>query len=287
MSLTSRVTFVVAVPNRDIIDRNFLASPCLARPHDHQILVQENFPCAGKAYNQGIAQAENDLIVFCHSDILLPEGWLEQLQESIDWLDANDPNWGVLGVYGKTQDGRGWGHVYSSGRGIIGEPVGQPVPIQTLDEIVLILRKSSGLRFDEALPHFHFYGTDICLRAAKAGMTSYTISAFCIHNTHQNLILADEFYECCWYMRRVWWSALPIQTTCIRVTRWGVPIFGRRLREFYLRRIRHKEFGGTRLQDPSPLLTEFAGEGRTPTSTLSAEIRKGGGVPSPPRRKIP
>ena len=69
--------------------------------------------------------------------------------------------------------------------------------VQTLDEIVLILKKSSGLRFDDSLPHFHFYGTDICLRAAQRGMRSYAISAFCVHNTHQTLVLPEEFYECC------------------------------------------------------------------------------------------
>jgi glycosyltransferase involved in cell wall biosynthesis len=260
MSLTSRVTFVVAVPNRQIIDRNFLISPCLAYPHSHQILVQENFACAGKAYNQGIDMAENDLVIFCHSDILLPQGWLDELQKAIDRLEIVDPNWGVLGVSGKTQDGRGWGHVYSSGRGIIGAELEQPVPIQTLDEIVLILRKSSALRFDEAMPHFHFYGTDICLRAAKLGRKSYAVSAFCIHNTHQNLILSDEFYECCRYTKRIWKDALPIQTTCVRITRSGIPVLARRVKEFYLRHIRHKEFGGTRLQDPSPLLREFAGK---------------------------
>jgi hypothetical protein len=177
----------------------------------------------------------------------------------LDDLAAADPNWGVLGSYGKTQDGRGWGHVYSSGREVIGEPLRRPVVVQTLDEIVLILRKSSGLRFDDSLPHFHFYGTDICLSAAKKGMKSYAISAFCVHNTHQTLVLPKEFYECCRHIKRVWKDCLPIQTTCIRITKFNFPLYNRQLRELYLRYIRRRECGGTRVQDPLPLLKEFLG----------------------------
>lgn len=254
----SRITFVIAVNDRELFEHNFLASPCLAQLKDHEILVQEKFSSAAKAYNDAIDRAAHDLIVFCHQDILLPESWPSQLESALRYLESHDPNWGVLGSYGKTQDGRGWGHVYSSGRDVIGEPFEQPVVIQTLDEIVLILRKSSGLRFDDSLPHFHFYGADICLRAASRGLKSYAISTFCIHNTHQYLVLPKEFYECSSHIKRVWKNFLPIQTTCIRITRFDLPVYSRRLREFYLRHIRRKEWGGRRVQDPIALLDEFA-----------------------------
>jgi glycosyltransferase involved in cell wall biosynthesis len=255
---TDRITFVVPVKSRDeILENNFLASPCLRAPHNHQILVQEGFTSAAKAYNEAIDKSLNDLIVFCHQDIVLPEKWLLQLRESLDFLEATDPKWGVLGSYGKTQDGRGWGHVYSSGRNVIGEPLKQPVPIQTLDEIVLILRKSTGLRFDYHLPHFHLYGADICLRALTMGMKSYAISAFCVHNTQQYLILPEEFYECCEHIKRVWKAYLPIQTTCLRITKSNAPLYSRKLREAYLRYIRQKELGGTRVQNPLPFLEKF------------------------------
>jgi len=248
----------VAVNNREIFDSNFLASPCLREPHPHQILVQEGFQSATQAYNDAIAKSSNDLIIFCHQDILLPENWFSLLDRALGELQTTDPKWGVIGPYGKTQDGRGWGHVYSSGRNVIGEPFERPIPIQTLDEIVLILRKSSGLRFDEHLPHFHFYGADICLRAAKMGMKSYAISAFCIHNTVQPLVLPREFYDCCKYVRREWSAYLPIQTTCVRITKSNFPLLRRRLKEAYLRYIRHKVLGGARVQNSRELLEHLA-----------------------------
>src|SRR5690242_9175616 len=123
MSAGNSITFVSAVNDRQLFTRNFLASPCLSQREQYQILVQENFKSAAQAYNDAIDRATNDFIVFCHQDILLPETWLSQLRSALDQLERTDPNWGVLGSYGKTQDGRGWGHVYSSGRGVIGEPL--------------------------------------------------------------------------------------------------------------------------------------------------------------------
>ena len=258
MPSTKAISFAVAVNNQQVFESNLLASPCLREPHHHEILVQRNFDSAAKAYNDAIDKSKNDLLVFVHQDIILPAAWLSQLERALDYLAAHDPGWGVLGCYGLSP--APWGHVYSSGRGVIGEPFERPTPIRVLDEIVLILRKSSGLRFDEQLPHFHLYGTDICLAAAKLGMKSYAISAYCIHNTQQTLVLPKEFYECYKYIKRVWKDCLPIQTTCIRITGSDLPMYRRRLDEVFLRYIRRKEIGGRRTKNVQQLLVEFGGE---------------------------
>src|SRR4051794_5745825 len=109
MSAPTPITFVIAVNDRKLFELNFMASPCLGCPPTHEILVQEGFRSAAKAYNDAIERAANDLIVFCHQDILLPTQWISQLDAAIRQLDVQDPNWGVLGTYGKTRDGRGWG----------------------------------------------------------------------------------------------------------------------------------------------------------------------------------
>lgn len=262
MSATRGITFAIAVNNREILESNFLASPCLRLSNNHQILAQENFGSAATAYNDAIDRSFNDLIVFCHQDVIFPEAWLSQLEHALEYLETKDPGWGVLGCYGKTADGSGWGHVYSSGRGIIGMPFDHPIAVQTLDEIVLILRKSSGLRFDERLPHFHLYGTDICLAAKKRGMKSYAIPAFCIHNTEQMLVLPKEFYDCCRHIRRVWKEYLPIQTTCITITRFNIPVYRRRLKEAYLLYVRRKKVGAFRVKSIQRILAELASVSR-------------------------
>jgi hypothetical protein len=249
------VTFVIAVNNREIYEANFLASPCLRGPHNHQILVQESFASAAKAYNEAIDRSVNDLIIFAHQDIMLPESWLSHLEHTLDRLQKIDPRWGVLGCWGATVKPEAHGHIYYLG--VLGKPFEDPAPVQTLDEIVLILRKASGLRFDENLPHFHMYGADICMTAAQRGMKSYAISAFCIHNSQQNLVLPQEFYECCKYFKKKWKECLPVQTTCIKITRSNLPVYLRRLKEVYLRYIVRKTVGGRRMKNPQELLGQL------------------------------
>lgn len=251
-----RLTFVVAVNNRDVLKNNLLASPCLRKPYRHQLLIQEGFSSAAKAYNNAIDRSQNDLMVFLHQDIILPQQWLNQLDDSLQYLEEKDPAWGILGAYGETQSQGGRGYVYQSGPGIIGAPFEHPAPVQTLDEIVLILRKSSKLRFDENLPHFHLYGTDICLRAAQSGRTNYAIPAFCIHNSSQGFILPKEFYECYWRVRRAWSSQLPIQASCIRITRLNLAMYKRRLYEIYFRYTHPQQSKGSRVQDVGQLVLE-------------------------------
>ncbi|MEP6715444.1 MAG: hypothetical protein ABJC09_07700 [Terriglobia bacterium] len=235
-----------------------MVSPCLKGKHGHQILIQRDYVSAAGAYNDAIERADNDLMIFVHQDMIFPDLWLSQLNRALDQLEASDPRWGAVGCYGMTQDGVGCGCIYSPGRGVIGKPLEFAAPVQTLDEIVLIFKRSSGLRFDINLPHFHLYGTDICLRALTMGMQSYVIPAFCVHNAHQYIVLPKEYYECCSHIKRVWREALPIYTTCVSITGSGIALYGRRLREAYLRHIRHKAFLAPRAKDVSQLLKQAA-----------------------------
>lgn len=251
------ITFVTATNNDEILRNNFMVSSCFLGNDDHQILIQRGFSSAAKAYNDAIARSRNDLIVFAHQDVLFPKSWLSDLRSAMHSLERTDPKWGVLGCYGETLNDNGRGYVYSPYAGILGKSFDRPALVQTLDEIVLIIRKSSGLKFDQDLPHFHFYGTDICMAARERGMNSYAISALCIHNSHQNLVLPKEFYQGCEHIRGRWRQFLPIQTTCARITRSNFHIYKRRLHDAYLRNIRRQETGATRVQDGRKLLADL------------------------------
>jgi hypothetical protein len=106
------------------------------------------------------------------------------------------------------------------------------------------------------------YGADICLAAAQRGMKSYAISAFCIHNSEQKYILPKEFYQCCRHVKRIWKEYLPIQTTCIRITKYNLPLYRRKLQEAYLRYIARKAIGPKRLKNVQGLLERFKDTGR-------------------------
>ena len=267
-----RVTYVVAVKARGTILRdNFLSSPCLETPHSNQILVQENFKSAAEAYNDALNKAENDLVVFLHQDVLLPTLWPIELERSLKQLESSDPNWGVLGCYGATRTGGHEGRTYSNGFGIIGKELKHPMPVQTLDEMILIIRKSSGLRFDERLPYFHLYGADICLAAARKQQLCYAIPAFCIHNTRRNLILADEFYDCYRCLKAIWKEYLPIFTTCIEISKSDFPMYKRRLWETYLRYVVRREIGAERAENVREVLGSLEATSSMQHTILSAE----------------
>jgi hypothetical protein len=250
------ITFVTATNNDQILTNNLLASPCFLGRHDHEILVQRGFNSAASAYNDAITHSRNDLIVFVHQDVLFPESWLSDLNHALRSLERSDPRWGVLGCYGETVNDNERGYIYSPGIGVLGKPFHSPALVQTLDEIVLIIRKSSGLTFDEKLAHFHFYGADICMAVRERGMNSYAISAICIHNSQQNLVLPPEFYDGWKYIRQKWRKFLPIQTTCARITRSNFHFHARLLHDAYLRHIRHKVIGATRVENGRELLAE-------------------------------
>jgi glycosyltransferase involved in cell wall biosynthesis len=247
------MTFVVNRNSTSVFERNFAASSCLDGIRPDRIIVQEGFSSAAAAYNDAIEKADTDLLVFAHQDVYFPADWLDNLDRSLKILERSDPDWGVLGGWGVNNRGLQAGYLYSVGLGILGKPFVQPVAIDTLDEYFLIMRKSSGLRFDSNLPNFHLYGTDICLSARKNNKNCYAISAFSIHNTG-NGKLPPEFFDCYWHVKKKWKEFLPIQTPCIRITRWNEELIVRKLKHVYFKLFR-REYGlHARLEDPRSAL---------------------------------
>jgi hypothetical protein len=162
-----------------------------------------------------------------------------------------------LGSFGSSRSAHGGlGRVFTNGLGLHGNPIEKPEPVETLDEIVLILRKSTGLRFDPAFPHYHMYGADICMAARRAGLGAFAIPAFCVHNTHQLLELPREFYECYRFFKTKWSAYLPIAASCMSVTRYDRELRKKRLAELFARlRPRHRP-AAQRVDNPRSLLPE-------------------------------
>lgn len=248
-----KISFIAAVNNRLVLERNLLRSPALAPGHRHEILIKESFSSASMAYNEAIKEATGDILVFIHQDVYLPQDWLDNVLAAIAQLDRRGIRWGTLGCYGvrkQSEGGMGLGQVYSTGWGLQGRPISDPEPVQTLDEIVLITRASNGLTFDSSLPSFHLYGTDLCLIAGARGFQNFVIPAFCVHNTNQLLELPADFYRCYSYVKRKWKSQLPISTSCIEISRFDVDMIKRRLQAAVLKGLRLQGTPALRIDDP-------------------------------------
>jgi len=249
-------SIISAVNNESVLKSCLLTSPDIQSATE--VILQAGYSSAAAAYNSGIQKASTDLLVFVHQDVYLPEGWINVVQEALELLSVQDPHWGVVGVYGITASGRGAGHLYCTGLGcVVLKAFAGAIEVRSLDEVVLIFRKSSGLRFDDRLPGFHLYGTDICLESRRRGMKCYAISAFCVHNTNGYSFLPFAFWKCYWLMRRKWKAELPVAATCSNITYWCWPmIWWNGVRAANLLLGRQKRAG--RVQDPSQLYRELS-----------------------------
>jgi hypothetical protein len=256
-----KFTFAVAVNNIEILQKNLLLSPELLKDHKHQVIIKQNYSSASLAYNNAIDEAENEIIIFIHQDVYLPETWFPDLSLCLSFLEERQMNWGVLGCFGSRKGTHGsayggLGRVYANGIGFHGMELTEPKPVDTLDEIILIIRKSSGLRFDPSLPHFHLYGTDICMSAKDKGMTNFAFQGFCIHNTNQLLSLPKEFYDCYYYVKKKWAKFLPIDTSCIVISRFDKKLRVRKARELIKKILGRIKSPLLRVDDPRIFLTQ-------------------------------
>jgi hypothetical protein len=250
-------TIAVAVNNEEVLQQNLLMSPGLLNGGRNQLVIRRHFHSASHAYNSAIEEAEHDIVIFAHQDIYLPETWFGDLKRCLTLLEDTGANWGVLGCFGSTRDAHGGlGRVYTTGLGQLGRQLTRPEPVETLDEAVLIIRKSSGLRFDADLPHFHLYGTDICMAARQKGMVNYAFQGFVVHNTNQLLTLPKEFYACYRYIRRKWAQYLPIYTACMTISRLNGEFYRKRITEAGQRLLGLTGRAEQRVEDPRAFCNE-------------------------------
>ena len=87
----------------------------------------------------------------------------------------------------------------------------------TLDELLLVVRRDSGLNFDPALG-FHFYGADLCLQAHDRGLAVVVLAALCHHNS-KTVELPKAFFASAAVFARKWSHQLPIATSCVLIDR--------------------------------------------------------------------
>jgi|LSQX01.2.fsa_nt_gb hypothetical protein len=139
----------------------------------------ENLSIA-KAYNKGLSQAKNEIVVFVHEDVIFrTQNWGKFL---VDQFNSN-PNAGLIGVAGSTiklKAPSSWFnnpeefHVkniiqHKGEKGARHEVIGwEPndgflKEITVADGVFLALRKIKGVSFDERIPGFHGYDLAISL----------------------------------------------------------------------------------------------------------------------------
>ncbi len=216
------LSFVACVSDSSILEANLLSSPCLNDGSPNELVVVTSCPSAADGLNIGIARSETEWVACVHQDVWLPAGWDRCIAQQLDEAERRFGPTGVAGVYGVGEvitlcdqsqplaAGRvGW--VVDRGRTLRDGPE-LPAKVATLDELLLIVRRDSGLRFDPALG-FHLYGADICLQARKQGLAMLALAAPCHHNS-RNIGLPPAFFASARVFARKWTHRLPVAMPC-------------------------------------------------------------------------
>jgi hypothetical protein len=259
-------TIITASNNIKMLNDNLLKSDAVKSAD--KIIVQENYKTASEAYNDAIDRSETDLLIFTHQDVYLPPNWCSDLAESIKRLDMGPTNWGVLGAWGVSTTRKGAGFMFCNAFGkTLGHSFSEPKEVQTLDEVLLIFRKSSGLRFDENLKGFHLYGSDLCLTANSMMLKNYAVSAFCLHNSTNYHAFPKDFWSSYKYLRKKWIEQTPICTSCTTITRSMRPMYASIISR-NLRRIIKGNFRKERLANPKAYFSEVL-EGKSTKASIT------------------
>ena len=220
-------SFLTCVASRQMLDANLLASPCLALGSRHELIAVSHCPSAADGLNLGLERAQHEWTICVHQDVFLQAGWDGLLTAQLHEAEKRFGPIGVAGVYGvgdvivpdeltRPLGAERIGWVVDRGRELRDGPE-LPARVATLDELLLVVRRDAGLRFDPALG-FHLYGADLCLQARERGLAVVAIGALCQHNS-RTVGLREAFYQSAAVFARKWEHKLPVATPCVIIDR--------------------------------------------------------------------
>ncbi len=183
--------------DRSVLERD-LGRSAIIRAGTHEFAVVDSPRSAAIGLNDCLRRTTRETVLMVHHDVYLPPAFETQIEHALQLLEQRDPNWGVLGVAGARLDEKTLRYHGCLFDGIMprrwGYPWNLPVEVDTLDELLLIVRRSAGLRFDETIPGFHGYGAQICLAAKRKGLRNYAVLADCEHHSQSSGWSPDEEY---------------------------------------------------------------------------------------------
>jgi SAM-dependent methyltransferase len=212
------LSFVACVNNEAQLSENLAASPCFQESGAHELILIRGAQSASEGFCAGIERAQHEVVVFLHQDVYLPKNWPRRFAQQ--WLLASERfgGMGVAGVYGACHDNAVQGGVLRTGHVVdrhtlLNEPRPLPACVETLDEVLLAIPRSTPLRPDPALG-FHLYGADLALQARKAGLSCVALDAPCFHNSVTGSRLPPAYQHSAEVLRGQWSGCLPIATPC-------------------------------------------------------------------------
>jgi GT2 family glycosyltransferase len=192
---------------------------------DIQVLeyVNHNQYALSEVYNKGVNESINDIIVCCHNDIKLENGWGKKLIKDF----SDNPDYGIIGKAGSCyfpESGVYWERMqYTMVGQVYHHPDGQKkwvnnyspklpflIPVVTIDGLFISFDKTKIKHlFDETIGRFHFYDHLFCVPNYLDGIKIGVTSSFEI--THQSVGRPnDEFWQSKDKFIEKWGTELPL-----------------------------------------------------------------------------
>ena len=230
---------------------------CLARSPDVEsgtlrIRAFRGYGSAAEALNAALDSSAARVAILAHEDVYLPRGFAANLTRRLAELEQVDPDWAVVGCIGLDLNGHVRGETWSSGmQRTVGFPVDGAVEVETVDEMILIVRPGAGIRFTTDLPGFHLYGTDIVTTARAHGARSYVLPLPVIHHSRPLVRLGRDYWRAYRFLRSRWRSRLPVPTMFGGIGRSSLPLA--RIELDYLIRNRGRRRRPDRTGDPQQI----------------------------------
>jgi SAM-dependent methyltransferase len=170
-----------------------------------------------RSYNRIVQEhlQENVWFVFCHQNFILKEDLRPRLKGK-----EVEAVYGPIGT--RLSENRLSGMVIQPNGTSIGRQLREDTPVQTLDEMCLIVHSEvfrQELSFDERF-RFNFYGADFCMQAYASGFDVIAMQLKCKHQgrTFQRDITSQEYLSSLNIFKEKWKQFLPIRTTTKLIT---------------------------------------------------------------------
>jgi hypothetical protein len=211
VGLTIACVFNDPVVRRHCLDRSLEAYD---GPVEVELLPVDNtghaYASAGAALNHAVRQASHEVVVMVHQDVYLHD--VDRLAACSRALE--DDRWGVLGANGVTADRTSVGRLRDRVI-LIGQTAPAPVPVDTLDEVLVMARREDLLReplSEEPELAWHAYAVEYALRVRASGRLAGAVDTAITHNSMStNLARLDDAHR---HVGDLYPKLVPIRTTC-------------------------------------------------------------------------
>lgn len=156
-----------------------------ALPHQWIVVNNTDNEPISKVYSKAQDESENELMVFVHPDVILPDEFYTDFMSALQAIESNTTDWGVLATAGNAPGP--WLAIISSVTDFDGSSPyfgGDTMyqQVQSVDESLMVVRRNAP-RFDAEMPGFDLYGMDIVLSAKKEGKDAFYMKVPIKHKT--------------------------------------------------------------------------------------------------------